>query len=140
MEKIASDAGGVTIRLTRTEFRILNNSLNEVTNGIRISDAEFVARLGGSRMETGQLMHRLQDAVDTSGLEPEARPGQAISSEGMTVCLGVADLALLRNAMIEMTKGVEIEEWEYPIRLGATVAEGKQLLGQVEDVIRKDAT
>jgi len=53
----------------------------------------------------------------------------------MNVCLGVADLALLRNAMIEMTKGVEIEEWEFPIRLGATVAEGKQLLREVEDMI-----
>lgn len=137
MEKIADDANGAIIRLSGTEFRIVNNSLNEVTNGIRIPDAEFVARLGGSRMETRQLMHRLQDAVDTSGLDPGTQRGQAISSEGMTVRLGVADLALLRNAMIEMTKGVEIEEWEYPIRLGATVAEGKQLLGEIEDIARE---
>jgi hypothetical protein len=53
----------------------------------------------------------------------------------MTVPLGVADLKLLRNAMAEMTRGIKIEEWEYPIRLGATVAEGKQLLTEVEDLI-----
>ena len=140
MEKIAGDADGVIIRLSRTEFRIVNNSLNEVTNGIRIPDTEFVARLGGSRMETGQLLDRIRGAVDTSALPPEARPGKAVSSEGMTVRLGVADLALLRNAMIEMTKGVEIEEWEYPIRLGATVAEGKQLLGEIEEITGETET
>lgn len=124
MEKIASDAGGVTIRLTRTEFRIANNSLNEVTNGIRIPDTEsldWVARawkpgslcIGSRTPRTPRDWSRRRDQAKRPALR-----------EGMTVCLGTADLALLRNAMIELTKGAEVEEWEYPIRLGATVAEG----------------
>lgn len=140
MEAVSRDANSVTVRFCRTEFRIARQSLNEVSNGIRIPDADFVARLGGSRMETKHLMRFLRDSVDTSGLEPGMRPGEAIGPEGMTVRLSAADLVLLRNSMVEMTKGEEIEEWEYPIRLGATVAEGKQLLVEVEDLIREMAS
>lgn len=139
MDKLGEDADGVTVRLSEMEFSIANNSLNEVSHLIRIPDADFVARLGGTRSEIRQLLDRVRSAVDTSALPPGVRLGQAIGSEGMTVRLGVADLKLLRNAMIEMTKGEEIEEWEYPIRLGATVAEGQQLLAEVEHLIAKAA-
>ncbi len=139
MEKLGEDADGVTVRLSEMEFSIANNSLNEVSHLIRIPDADFVARLGGTRSELRQLLDRIRDAVDASALPAGERLGQAIGSEGMTVRLGAADLKLLRNAMIEMTKGEEIEEWEYPIRLGGTVAEGKQLLAEVENLIGRAA-
>jgi hypothetical protein len=122
VDQIAEDADGVTVRLCRTEFRIVNNSLNEVTNGIRIPESEFEDRLGGPREETRRLLQGIKGR-------------QSIGPDGQMVRLSALDLVLLRNAMIEMTKGVEIEEWEYPIRLGATVAEGKQLLGEIEDLI-----
>jgi hypothetical protein len=139
VEEIASDADGVTIGLTRTEFRIVNNSLNEVTNLIGIPDTDFVPRLGGTRSEIAQLLDRIRGSVETSVLPPGRRPGQAVGPDEMTVCLGLAELKLLRNAMIEMTKGEEIEEWDYPIRLGATVAEGRQLLAEVENLIGRAA-
>jgi hypothetical protein len=122
VERISADAGEVTLRLSRTEFRIANNSLNEVTNGIRIPESEFEERLGGDREET----RRLLDGINGR---------QSVGPDGLTVRLSAFDLALLRNAMVEMTKGVEMKEWEYPIRLGATVAEGKQALAELEAVI-----
>ncbi len=139
MDKLAEDTDGVTVRLSEMEFAIVNNSLNEVSNGVRIPESEFEDRLGAPRTETRRLLDAVRGAVDTSGLAPGERAGRAIGPGGMTIRLSVTDLTLLRNAMSEMTKGVEIEEWEYPIRLGATVAEGKQLLVEIEDVIRKDA-
>lgn len=139
MDKTGEDAKGLTLRLSQTEFVIARQSLNEVTNGIRISDPEFVDRLGGSRSETRHLMHMLRDAVDTSGLPSDPRPGQAIGPEGMTIRLSVTDLKLLRNAIIEVTKGVEIEEWEFHTRLGRPVAEAKKLLAEVENLIGKAA-
>ena len=126
MEKIAESADGVVLRLSETELRIANNSLNEVTNGIRIPESEFEDRLGGPREET----RRLLDGINGP---------QSIGVDGLTFRLSAFDLVLLRNAMIEMTKGVEMEAWEYPIRLGATVAEGKQLLSEIEDLIEDHA-
>jgi hypothetical protein len=117
VEKVSEDAGAVTIRLDRTESRIANNSLNEVANLIRIPDSEFVSRLSGSRAETRDLLRRVQAA------------------NGATIRLGRSDLTLLRNAMIEVTKGGEIPAWEYPIRLGASLEEGKRLLGEVEELL-----
>jgi hypothetical protein len=122
VEKIAGDANEVTLRLSETELRIARGSLSEVTHGIRIPDSEFEERLGGDREETERLLDGL-------------RGPQLIGPEGQTIRVSAFDLALLRNAMVEMTKGVEMEEWEYPTRLGATVAEGEQLLAEFEDVI-----
>jgi hypothetical protein len=85
------------------EFSIVNNSLNEVSNGIKIAESEFEGRLGAPRTEAKRLLEAVRKAVDTSGLAPGERAGQAIGPEGMTVRLSASDLVLLRNAMIEMT-------------------------------------
>jgi hypothetical protein len=121
MDKIAEDENALTLRFSRTEFVIVNNSLNEVSHLIRIPETEFEDRLGAPRTETKRLLDAVRGA------------------EGMTVQFSVAELTLLRNAMIEVTKGQEIEEWEYPIRLGVAVAEGEQLLAEVEDLIEATA-
>jgi hypothetical protein len=135
MDKVVQSTDEATVRLSRREFQTARQSLNQVTNGIPIPDPEFVARLGGSRLETRRLLRRLRDEVDTSGLAAGSRPAQAIGPEGTTFQFGIVDLKLLRNALIEVTKGEEIPEWEYQTRLGTTLDEGKQLLSEVEDLI-----
>ncbi len=56
MEEVAADAAGVTIRLDRSELGIVNNALNEVANGVDISESEFKTRLGKSRSDVRQLL------------------------------------------------------------------------------------
>jgi hypothetical protein len=53
MDEIGKDANGLTLHLSQVDFGIARQSLNEVTNGIKIADSEFAARLGGSRSEPG---------------------------------------------------------------------------------------
>jgi len=56
MERVGIGAEGVTIRLSRSELSMVNNALNEVANGVDISDAEFQTRLGESRSDVRQLL------------------------------------------------------------------------------------
>lgn len=122
MDKIVEDTEGVTLRFSEDEFVIVNNSLNEVSNLLRIPESAFEDRLGGPREETSRLL----DGINGR---------QAIGADGLTIRLSASDLLLLRNAMIETTKGVEIEEWEFQTRLGRSLPEAKLLLREVEDLI-----
>jgi hypothetical protein len=56
MEQVVIDTGGVTIRLSTSELSMVNNALNEVANGVDISDAEFQTRLGEARSDVRQLL------------------------------------------------------------------------------------
>ena len=61
----ASDAGYVTITVTRSELALINGALNEVCNGVRElgHDGEFSARLGRSREEAKQLLADVHAAL-----------------------------------------------------------------------------
>jgi hypothetical protein len=61
MERLAVDAEGATIRLSRSELGLVNNALNEVANGVDISDSEFHTRLGESRSDVRQLLAEVGD-------------------------------------------------------------------------------
>jgi hypothetical protein len=62
VEQVAIDREGVTIRLSKSEVGIVNNALNEVANGVDISDSEFQARLGESRSDVRRLLAEVGDA------------------------------------------------------------------------------
>lgn len=57
-----SDADAVSISLTKAELALINNALNEVTNGGHIEDWEFETRLGASREEARSLLSGLSAA------------------------------------------------------------------------------
>jgi hypothetical protein len=67
MERVAIDADGVTIRLSEPELRMVKNALNEVANGMDISDAEFHTRLGESRSDVRQLLTEVGTAYQALG-------------------------------------------------------------------------
>jgi hypothetical protein len=62
MKRVAVDTEGVTIRLSKSELGLVNNALNEVANGVDISDSEFQTRLGESRSDVRQLLTEVGDA------------------------------------------------------------------------------
>jgi predicted DNA-binding protein (UPF0251 family) len=64
MERVAVDPDGVTIRLSRAELVVVNNALNEVANGIDISDSEFQTRLGESRSKVRQLLAEVKAVTE----------------------------------------------------------------------------
>jgi hypothetical protein len=64
MERVAIDPDGVTIRLSRAELVVVNNALNEVANGIDISDSEFQTRLGESRSKVRQLLAEVKAVTE----------------------------------------------------------------------------
>jgi hypothetical protein len=51
--------GSRLLRLNDDELVWINNALNEVCNGLDISDSEFSTRLGGSRQELRALLARI---------------------------------------------------------------------------------
>lgn len=72
MRQVDVDAEGVTVRFNGSELRLVNNVLNEVANGMDISDSEFQTRLGESRSDVRQLLEEVGDAYRTLG---RYRPG-----------------------------------------------------------------
>ncbi len=57
-----SDGDAVTISMTQAELALINNALNEVTNGLHIEDWEFETRLGASREEARSLLSEVSAA------------------------------------------------------------------------------
>ena len=63
MEILDSSAETLTVRLTRDEAMIINNALNEVTNGIKWSEGELITRPGFTREEFRTLLQTIGDAL-----------------------------------------------------------------------------
>jgi hypothetical protein len=62
MKVVSSGGTGITVSITHDEARILNNALNEITNGSEWSDSEFSTRVGADRKEALALLAELQRA------------------------------------------------------------------------------
>jgi hypothetical protein len=56
VDRVEIDGDGATIRLDRSELGLVNNALNEVANGVDLSDSEFKTRLGESRSDARKLL------------------------------------------------------------------------------------
>ncbi len=56
MELKSSDAQAATIVLNKTELGLVGNLLNELANGVRISDQDLQARRGQSRLDVRELL------------------------------------------------------------------------------------
>jgi hypothetical protein len=63
MNTVKVDDEIVTVELDQNEVMLLNNALNEVCNGVHISDAEFQTRLGGDRAEARRLLARVHELL-----------------------------------------------------------------------------
>ena len=50
------------IGLDRDELSMLNAALNEICNGVHLSDADFATRLGFRRAEVRRLLGQVHDA------------------------------------------------------------------------------
>ena len=97
------------ISFTREELGGINNTLNEVCNGIHIDEEEFSTRLGFTRLELATLLRQVRDSFgvqDTDDLElVEARADshsvqvRAISAFGDPVDMST-DEALAFAALI----------------------------------------
>ena len=61
IEHRTKDRANVT--LTRDEVLLLNNALNEVCNGIAMTDDEFHTRLGVDRKHARALLKRLSQLL-----------------------------------------------------------------------------
>lgn len=59
----------------------------------------------------------------------DPRPGE------VRLSLSRAELLILNNALNEVYNGVDIEDWEFPVRLGVQRAEARGLLAEVSDLI-----
>jgi len=54
-----NESATVDIRITRDELAVINNCLNELSNGIHFEDWEFQTRIGWSRGQVRELLSRL---------------------------------------------------------------------------------
>jgi hypothetical protein len=63
LQPIDISVGSASISLTKAELIVLKNSLNEVLNGIHLS--EFQTRLGVSREAAHELLTQIESLLDT---------------------------------------------------------------------------
>ena len=59
MQSLKVERNEVVISLTEDELAIVNQALNEIANGVHISEAEFQTRLGFTRTEVRELLARV---------------------------------------------------------------------------------
>ena len=59
MQTLKLERGEVAVTLTTDEILMLNQALNEVANGVQISDAEFETRIGFTRTEVRELLAKV---------------------------------------------------------------------------------
>lgn len=67
MNTVKLGKGEATVRLDLNDLALLSNALNEVCNGVHISDAEFETRLGVTRSEARELLARIQALLRQAG-------------------------------------------------------------------------
>jgi hypothetical protein len=60
----------ILLPLTEHELVLLNNALNELCHGVRISEGEFHARLGGTKDDLRALLRRVHALVPTEDDQP----------------------------------------------------------------------
>ena len=60
MDKVKLEHERATVELDRQEMALLQQALNEVCNGVHISDAEFTTRLGAGRAAARRLLDRIR--------------------------------------------------------------------------------
>ena len=63
MEVRATTQDELLILISRDEAGTINNALNEVCNGIHLSDSEFATRMGVTRAEAHDLLHAINKAL-----------------------------------------------------------------------------
>jgi len=59
VQSLKLERGEVAVTLTHDEILMLNQALNEVANGVHISDAEFETRIGFTRSEVRDLLAKV---------------------------------------------------------------------------------
>ena len=59
MQSLKLERGEVAVTLTHDEILMLNQALNEVANGVQISDDEFETRIGFTRRQVRELLARV---------------------------------------------------------------------------------
>lgn len=63
MRSLKLERGEVAVTLTADDVLMLNQALNEVANGVQISDAEFEPRIGFTRSEVRELLAKVGDVA-----------------------------------------------------------------------------
>jgi hypothetical protein len=63
--KERSDQEAVALEVSRGELILINNALNEVSNGIYMDEGEFQTRLGVSMEDARRLLRRIQDLLNS---------------------------------------------------------------------------
>jgi hypothetical protein len=62
MRILSSTRDAITIEFSKDELESINNSLNEVCNGIDVP--EFSTRMGATKAEVLELLRRVSEALD----------------------------------------------------------------------------
>ena len=88
MHAASIDGTEITLVISLDELRLLNCALNEVARDARLSDADFEARLGGTRDEARALLASINSVLRASEQvgpprreRPARRPNDAPGAE-----------------------------------------------------------
>jgi hypothetical protein len=57
---VSISADDATLRLDRSELILVNNALNEISNGVNIADPEFETRMGATREQVRFVLDQIR--------------------------------------------------------------------------------
>ena len=116
--RIINRAGDqTTLSVNNEELRAIRSSLVEALEVIE--DHVLEDRVGVGEADVRKLMEQLRAAHERAG-------------NRTLVSLDHRELSTIRNALIA---SLELEDWEFPIRMGFTKLEVRDFLAEVSDLV-----
>ncbi len=106
------------------DLPIINNSLNEVCNGLHVDD--FEKKIGVTKSHAQQLLKKVHRNIAKQELHKK---------DVEHFHLTVEDLIVVKNALTEVLR--QIDDWEFETRMDVTPDEAKQFIEKIAKIILK---
>ncbi|MCY3623707.1 MAG: hypothetical protein OXH68_18615 [Gammaproteobacteria bacterium] len=106
-----------TLRVHREELRAFLGAIGEAFEVVE--RPVFETRMGAT-------------AADVRRIEDELAIVYRKKGRRKKICVSEQELVTIRNAL---TASLELDDWEFPIRMGFTKAEVRSILAEVSDIV-----
>lgn len=131
MSQLSFDGKTGTLLLSRRAWLCVNNALNEVCHGFRVTN--FSMRIGVSREEAARLL----DTVHAEGQRvwgEEVWSDSSLAVGSARIKLALDEMLGIRNAISETLRELGVEEFE--TRVGVPFEDGQVILAKLDEFLR----
>lgn len=116
------------LSLSFYELLIINNSLNEILNGIKVSD-DFFSSHNITIEQSEKLFNKISFEFGKLQKQNKDKTEEEKDIVNATIPINPIELLIINNSVKEVLK--QIEEWEYCTRIGGEREEAEDLLNKI---------